>query len=426
MGGITSAAASVVFRDWADDFGDGLGGWFTWGSPLPQRLASFQGRAGVFDNNGDGMHSSGVSSLELFACPHGFALESEVFLSITNPAGCHCDAYVGLTRKPEVWPNALGSAGDVGDGLFVGLNYAGDGCWGTPAEWRRHLWLLARFWSEDGTWVTIEDELPRANFQCDDLGNRWVRLEVIVEADRSLRFVADGREIWRPRARLHPEVLTRQRVVAWGRSLGTAGKAYHDWVRLRAAGEGQRIAAGAVDTPAGTVVAWTRENWEGAEIPAQGGVETLSLAAVEGGERAVRSRRVVAGPLAFSCEVQPLLRSTSDGRDRARVGLVGRFADGRDRFVGVELAGGEAWLIDTARPGALRRVRRMAGFASGKWQEFSFRVERPMTFGVVGARMESFVYDLGAWPASGWQVEAAVADSGDGVRLKPVRFAVAP
>jgi hypothetical protein len=53
---------------------------------------------GSLINNGDRNCNSGVVSTDYFSLLNGFTLESDIFLRVTNPAGCWDDAFIGLTK----------------------------------------------------------------------------------------------------------------------------------------------------------------------------------------------------------------------------------------------------------------------------------------------------------------------------------------
>jgi hypothetical protein len=422
-----AAPSTAAFTEFVDDFTGGLAGWAGWGEPRPSRLHSFQGRQGVLDNNGDDMYHSGLTSLTCFTTPNGFILEGEVFMNTINPTGCHCEACIGLTRDPNRWMNALGSAGDSGDGLWIDLNFVGDSCWGTPADRRRHLWLGASFVDESGQRVDIEGEQPLDAVQADRFANRWVRLRVEVDADRSIRFYADDKLCWAPRQRVHRDLLNGQRVVVKGRSLGTAGKAYHDWVRLRAMGAGgRRIEIPPTTAATSEVLPWRETVWKDTAgdraLPLAASDDVLRL--VSGGtgdERALRSQVLGMRSFAVFFEVQPFLLSHDGAKDIAWLGLAA--SDG-ERFVGVEFADGGAWLIDTARTPGKQRVRRLGSYTPGSWQSYSLEMQ-PGRLDFAGSYMEAFPYEFEG-RVEGWKVEIGVRHSGDGIALRPIRVAAQP
>lgn len=418
--------------DFSDDFFSNFSGWLSWGEPRPQRIPHFQGRKWLLDNNGDDMFLSGLTSLRTFEIPGGFTLESEVMLSVANPAGCHCEAYLGLTRDPGRWMNALGSVGDGGDGIVTGINFAGDACWGTPMELRRHVWWGAGFFADDGRFVASHELLAKEAQLADDLANRWVKLRIEVDAERSVRFFADDRLMWAPEAKLHPDVLRGQRIVLKGRSLGTAGKAYHDWVRLRPARTSDMSRQqSAPARPMVRQLSWSSAAWErtGLKMSIEDGVglsvrnDSTVLSAGDGvGEAVLRSVERWRGDLTVEFQVQPLLRSSVSGRDSARVGLVAIGPGRSERFVGVEFVADQLWLVDSANGEAARRVALLGGYASGSWQTLVMHVDAKGSFSVAGSFMETFPRELGDMFSGHWAVELAVRDSGDGARFRPVRI----
>ncbi len=422
-----AVARSLDKAGFSDDFFSNFSGWLAWGEPRPQRIQSFQGRKWLLDNNGDDMYLSGLTSLNRFDFPEGFTLETEVYLSVTNPAGCHCEAYVGLTRNPARWMNALGSEGDAGEGLVTGLNFAGDACWGTPLEGRRHLWWGGSFLSEEGKQVVSGEQMTQEAQFVDELANRWTRLRVEVDADRRVKFYADDRLMWAPDEKLHPAVLQGQRVVLKGRSLGSAGKAYHDWVRLTPAGEGAFAIADIAPTHSKVHdLGWSASDWQqdgGVDFPQASPGGQLELNTGEqASEISLRSRKRWKSGLAAVFQVQPFLRSASGGRDVARVGLVALGEGRRERFIGVELVADQIWLVDSGRAEGSRRVAMLGGYASGSWQTLIIQVDAKGRFSVTGSFMEAFPLELGEEFKGQWAVEVAVRESGDGARFQPVRI----
>ena len=350
----------------------------------------------------------------LFSAPRGFALTADVLLNVTNPAGCHLSANLGLTRDAASWMDSLGARGDSGEGVRMGLDFVGDACWDMPAEQMRHAWVMASYLAEDGTSVSIHEELPLAARAADVWTNRWATLKIVVSADRSVRFLVDEHEVWAPRKKLHPAVLERQRIVMDGQSLGTAGKAYHDALRWHAVGEGRREVVPPVAAFAPQTLPWQAEAWR--FIGENGSARDL-VAAEDGSctlaSGRAESRQEFARPLAVSFELTPWLQSSGRGADRLRVGFVSG-----EQFAGVECQGGEIWLAD-GTGGTSHRVARLGTYAAGTLLALTLIVDDAGMLEAVGSGIIARRVSL-RLPEGPWRIYIAATDTTDGVRVRPV------
>jgi len=97
---VSAEEGTTIFED---DFSAlNLDNWSPFGSPSPRVLASVEGRSGVFDNNGDSWCNSGVVSKDTFSFPNGLTMESDIYVKVTNMAGCWDDAVIGLTKETRL------------------------------------------------------------------------------------------------------------------------------------------------------------------------------------------------------------------------------------------------------------------------------------------------------------------------------------
>lgn len=207
-----------------DDFSTNLDKWILFGSPPPQLLLSAEGRNGVFDNNGDGNCDSGVVSRDALSLPKGFTLESDVFLRVTNPAGCWNDAFIGLTKDNSPAVNSLCA---IPQSLLFRIYYSGDACWQTPADKMRHAYLDGGFYTESGAWESIGDYS-----NADAYINGWHKLKIVVGEDRHVKFYVDDIQIYSSRNKIDPAMLEGKKIYIGGRSSDSAGKVYHDYIKL--------------------------------------------------------------------------------------------------------------------------------------------------------------------------------------------------
>ena len=224
---ITPSNLSVIFED---DFSElNLNTWIPFGSPSPRVLASVEGRNGVFDNNGDSWCNSGVVSKKNFSFPNGFTMESDMFLRVTDVTGCWDDAIIGITRQNTPTGESPCPTESYPLGVYTGIFYTGDACWATPVEKRRHAYFRAALYAEDGT-----SESVGYNLSADDYINGWHSYKIVVGSDRYVKFYVDGDLIYASKKKLHPDVLNKKKIFLGVRSSGSAGKSYHDFIKVYA------------------------------------------------------------------------------------------------------------------------------------------------------------------------------------------------
>ena len=245
LGERSSGSAGKVYHDYikvyggevqpADNFEDdfselNLNNWNPFGSPSPRVLASVEGREGVFDNNGDSWCDSGVVSKDTFSFPNGFTMESDVFVRVTNMAGCWDEATIGLPKEKTPIPDPYCPEQDYWPlGLELGIFYTGDACWATPPELRRHAYFKLSLYTEDGS-----GEGPGIfTINADDYINGWHNLKIVVGEDRYVSFYCDDNLIYTAEKRIHEDILQGRKIYLGRRSCGSsAGKAYHDYIKV--------------------------------------------------------------------------------------------------------------------------------------------------------------------------------------------------
>jgi len=226
---VSAEEGTTIFED---DFSAlNLDNWSPFGSPSPRVLASVEGRNGVFDNNGDSWCDSGVVSKDTFSFLGGsFTIESDVFVRVTNKAGCWDAAVIGLTKEnTPYWDHPLCPGEGYYTGLAFGIFYTGDACWATPPEKRRHAYFSISLYTEDGT-----GEGPGSYaINADDYINGWHNLKIVVGEDRFVSFYCDDNLIYKSKKRIHEDILLDKKIYLGQRSCGwSAGKAYHDYVKV--------------------------------------------------------------------------------------------------------------------------------------------------------------------------------------------------
>jgi len=148
-------------------------------------------------------------------------------MNVTNPAGCWVTPGIGLTLNTN--PTPIGSTGDLPTGIYFSLTYEGDACWGTPSQYRRHSYFWIGVYAEDST---INAPAGSYDLNGDAYANGWHVMKIVVGSDRYVKFYCDNNLIWTSTKRLHPSLMTNRNAVLGFRSSGSAGKSYHDWVRV--------------------------------------------------------------------------------------------------------------------------------------------------------------------------------------------------
>jgi|GEM_PF-2019750 len=217
---------SVIFED---DFSElNLNTWIPFGSPSPRALASVEGRNGVFDNNGDGWCNSGVVSKENFSFPNGFTMESGMYLKVTSVAGCWNAPVIGLTRQNTPTGEGVCPTESYPMGVIFGIEYDGDACWATPKEKRRHAYFIIGLYTEDGTWESV------SWLNADNYTDAWHNFKIVVGSDRIVNFYVDSDLIYTSEKRINETVLQEKKIFLGIRSSGSAGKSYHDFIKVYA------------------------------------------------------------------------------------------------------------------------------------------------------------------------------------------------
>jgi hypothetical protein len=212
-----------------DEF-NSLNNWKLYGSPQPRLLNSIFGAQGVFDNNGDGMYNSGAISIQTFDISKGFTLESEVYLDFSNLSGCWSGAAIGISDP------TYKSWGGYDPWVNYSLQANGDACWGSNASTRRRATLIGGYKIASGTgWEGFGDtggSNPQPIY-ADQYANRWHILKIIIDQNLRPKFYIDNNLIYTGQQPIDASVLAQNRSIWLGdRSSGSAGKAYHNWVKL--------------------------------------------------------------------------------------------------------------------------------------------------------------------------------------------------
>jgi len=147
-------------------------------------------------------------------------------LSVTDISGCWVSPSIGITREVSPVPVTTDDA-DIASGINFGISFEGDDCWATPAQYRQHGWFGMSIYAEDGT----TDSPTSWSLNADDYLNSWNILKITIQADRYVKFYCNGNLIWTSTKKLHPDLMTGRNILLGSRSSGSAGRAYHDWIK---------------------------------------------------------------------------------------------------------------------------------------------------------------------------------------------------
>ena len=221
---------NVVFQD---NF-DNLNNWTLYGNPSPQWVSSSQGRSGLFDNNGDPNYNSGAIGKQTFNISSGFVIESDVYLSFTDLSGCWNGAAIGLANPTyQSW-------GGYDPTLYFTLFSNGDACWGSNSSSRRHALLMCQYPIDSGNgWENFGYPDPNVSnpqiYIADQYANGWHTLKIAVDPNRMPKFYIDNTLVYSGIHRLSNNVDLQNSALWLGeRSSGSAGKSYHDNIKLNA------------------------------------------------------------------------------------------------------------------------------------------------------------------------------------------------
>jgi len=202
--------------------------WIPYGSPLPRVIDHIYGRYGVFDNNGDGWYDSGIIMKDPLSLVPPFEIESDIYLDLQNESGCWNKAGYELVESNDYREGDVRGKGRI---LRMEIRYTGDACWAEPEEYRRHAYIFFGFITEDGEW----DMGTSANYnlQRDDLVDGWHRYRVVVDNEGYVSFYVDEELLYRSSKKIDLEKLLDCYLNVGFGSSGSAGKSYHDFIRIK-------------------------------------------------------------------------------------------------------------------------------------------------------------------------------------------------
>ncbi len=232
------AEGSVIFEE---DFSD-LTDWKLVGTPQPQIETDFAGKSNVFDNNGDGSYDSlGVLKESLPRISPPFAVEADMYLNMTDPSGCWVQPSLSFLEGNQVDPRQ-----SIPRFLRFKLHYQGDACWAFPSDLRRHAYLETQFVNESGTWVKGPSE-PQDEILADTLMNQWNRFKVVVDEDWRVGFYVNSELIFKSTDSINRTKFENWYLGLGERSSASAGKAYHDNLKVYQIADNPSVSQGNFD-----------------------------------------------------------------------------------------------------------------------------------------------------------------------------------
>lgn len=229
-----SEAAAPLLEEAFDD--PRLANWILVGSPIPRVAGSIFGHPTVFDNAGDPNYSSGAVSKSPITCPAtGCTIAASVYVDFSDLGGCWATATLAY-RTDLAGPTDTVTETSVPDSatgslLGMSIDAVGDLCSAHPVFARRHAWFDVGYAADDDSPGGVD----RFTISADDYVNKWVRLEIQLGAPGSAPvFLADGKVILAGTKPATAKLWTARNLYLGSRSSGSAGKAYHDDVRVLA------------------------------------------------------------------------------------------------------------------------------------------------------------------------------------------------
>lgn len=208
-----------------ENFESGLNEWVQYGSPAPIVVESIYGHSKVFDNNGDASYASGAYSKNSVDISNGGSVEADIYVDFNNLSGCWATATLELTRESEPVTSSTQSPANA---IMWAMGSYGDACWATDAQYRQHSWFTFRVLTEDGTW----DAVPNYTISADAYVSGWHKAKMNVLPDKRVEFLIDDTLLWTSTEPVADEYLQGKKIALGSRSSGSAGKVYHDNIKV--------------------------------------------------------------------------------------------------------------------------------------------------------------------------------------------------
>lgn len=403
----------VEVTSWGDDFEQGLGGWMLSGEPLPRVVEGVADAKAVFDNNGDGMYSSGALSRVLLEGPDGWEVRQRVLLRVERMEGCHQSAMLSI-HAPDSLPHGVGWLPD--HLVHVSVAFEGLDCWAMQPSERGRV--------HSGGFVRMADGRTHEAGSGIRLGmestNRWILLTARVGRDGSFRAEVDGVTILETAGPVDPRLLGPVHIGMQGRSAGLTGKAYVDSVAWEPFGRG--LVHSGDDLPdvcAPVPVPWTTQAWraEGCTLPDRAG-RRLSLETAAGETVRLETLESHVDEPHFLFELTPFLQSG----DHDRLTILLREAE-LGRQAGVRFSAGVVTLVVTRPDGTFEDEATLGTYTPGSPLSMYLMVRENGDLHVTGSRIPGLIAPLARNGSVPVAAEVELEDSADGVLFSTLRIA---
>lgn len=217
-----------VYSDWLDNFTSASSldsRWLFYGASKPKWVDNACGRWGLFDNNGvEPLGSTAISKTKVGSM-QGYIIESEVYIDVQNPKGIAICPEIGITR----YENILNDPELAEAGISMKLVYIGKGSPVVPANKQNQIYVQASSLSIDGTF----ENSGNFNLNAENISSaQWHKMKIVIGSDQKVAFYLDDQLVFAPSRKVHPSLMKNKKVLLGFLSSGSAGKAYHDWVKV--------------------------------------------------------------------------------------------------------------------------------------------------------------------------------------------------
>lgn len=218
---------SLASVSWQEDFSTAsslASSWKLYGSRQPQWVYSACNRKGLFDNNGSLPNGSFAVSKSKIGDGNGYTIESDVCINITNTEGTSICPGIGVTADY----NPAAEYTTINEGISLHMIYIGNGVTEVDPQYRNHTYVVATAMLYDGRLAASGDFALQTDFA----GNGWHKLKIVVTAAKKVSFYLDNQLMYSPKEPIHASLVKGKNVVLGFSSPGSAGKAYHDFVKV--------------------------------------------------------------------------------------------------------------------------------------------------------------------------------------------------
>ena len=185
----------IYTTNFSDDFSNGLRKWKAFGVPVPVvtdtiTIGDSLIIGNLFDNMGDTLGNCGILSKKIFAGPHGFVMETDIYLQVTDTLGCYDEAGIGMPKVAN--PGWYGANNDSLPDAY-GIIFFAQLYWRSPVRIQGcHRkpdimpGLMQDFWMR---MIHCRYSTPIQTARPTDYINNWQTLRILVDDNDSVKFV---------------------------------------------------------------------------------------------------------------------------------------------------------------------------------------------------------------------------------------------